>query len=302
VESNQPRLASDVIFVDARDALDSLREHVEQVRDTAVTTAQASHVALRRQHMIFSAIAVLIWVLIALLFMPTGSEASDTTAPTIVERSSSTNNTTTTTTAVAPSDRMLFVPESPAPVPTKEPARLAAAPSVSRPDLTAAAALCSDLARASSLQELQSLLGRAAHMLQATGVVVWLADLETLYPVASWGYDDRMMARVTSIPCDAANLTAAAFRNEETRTSAAIGTHAAAVAVPLIGPNGPVGVFSGELPRVSKVDENITAIAAIVAAQLVTLIAPEAEHHSSLSSMPDPLAVSVNTGDLTKIT
>jgi hypothetical protein len=134
--------------------------------------------------------------------------------------------------------------------------------------------VCTDLGRVSQSIEISALLQRAANVLNASGVVVWMASSagRELYPAASAGYDDRLLARIGSIPRDAANVTAGALRDAAPRTSPALGSSAAALAVPLMTPLGPVGVFSAEIREVSEVDEARMAVAAIFAAQLATLL------------------------------
>ena len=74
-------------------------------------------------------------------------------------------------------------------------------------------------------------------------MIVWIAsnDGNSLSPVASHGFDQKMVSRIGRIPRDSANLTAAAFRDNVPRVSAATATAPAALAVALCGPTGPVG-------------------------------------------------------------
>ena len=82
------------------------------------------------------------------------------------------------------------------------------------------------------------------------------------------------MARIGKIGRDSANLTAAAFRENAPKVSAATATTPAALAVPMCSPTGPAGVLSVELKAGQPVDESKVALAAIVAAQLATLAMP----------------------------
>jgi hypothetical protein len=142
------------------------------------------------------------------------------------------------------------------------------------PIAPAVAALCTDFARMSESSDINALLARAAAVLDATGIVIWMAsaDRDTLIPAASTGYDERLFSRIGSIPRGAANLTAAAFRDQTARTSARSGSAAPALAVPLVAPQGAVGVFSAELRDGGDVDPQRVAIASILAAQLSTLL------------------------------
>jgi hypothetical protein len=255
VRDDQTRLASDVVFTEAGHALDDLRLQIMATRDRASAMARASHSVLERQRAIFAAGALLIWLIVATLLVPIGQ----TERPSVEAAREA---------PPAPVDPpgLPPVPEAATPDPP-----LALVEVDRGPDMAAAAALCGDFARAEDAHELEALLERAARVLDATGVIVWLADSAALYPAAAWGYDARLLSRVSSIPRDAVNLTAAAFRTGSLRTSAAAGNTPAALAAPLVGPRGPVGVLSGEI-RGRVVDNSTAAVAAIFAAQLVTLV------------------------------
>ena len=123
---------------------------------------------------------------------------------------------------------------------------------------------------------LSGVLDRAAAAINATGVIVWIAsnDGNTLSPVASHGFDQKLVTRIGRIARDSANLTAMAFRENVPRVSAATSTAPAALAVSLCGPTGPVGVLSVELKPDVPADEARVALATIFAAQLATLANP----------------------------
>jgi hypothetical protein len=166
-----------------------------------------------------------------------------------------------------------------------------ASPEVSAPalNLREAAAVCTELGRVSQSNEISALLDRAAHVLNASGVIVWMAstDGRELYAAASAGYDDRLLARIGSIPRSAANVTAGALRDAAPKTSPGVGPAAAALAVPLMTPLGPVGVLSAEIRNVASVDETRMAIATIFAAQLALLLGSMATPAASAAEPPE---------------
>jgi hypothetical protein len=140
------------------------------------------------------------------------------------------------------------------------------------------AALCTDLARVADSQEIPTLLARAAALLNASGLVVWMASeggLE-LCPAVTTGYDDRLIALMGTISREADNVTAAAFRDGLARTSAARPNASAALAVPLLTPAGAVGVLSAEIRDVPEIDPQRQALASILSAQLATLLGSSA--------------------------
>ena len=140
--------------------------------------------------------------------------------------------------------------------------------------MSAAAAICTDMGRVSQGNELTGLLERAAGVLHASGVIVWIAsdNKDLLFPAASAGYDPRLFQRLGPLRRDAANLTAAAFRGGTGRSSAGTDGSPAALAVPLLTPQGPVGILSAEFRDVPVVDADRQALAAIFAAQLANLL------------------------------
>jgi len=136
--------------------------------------------------------------------------------------------------------------------------------------------ICSDLSTLADPGALTGALARAGAALDAGGLIVWVAsnDGGSLSPVATHGFDPKLVARIGRIPRDSSNMTAAAFRENAPRVSAATANAPAAIAVSLCGPTGPVGVLSAELQQGIPADEGRVALATIFAAQLATLAMP----------------------------
>ncbi len=149
-------------------------------------------------------------------------------------------------------------------------------PSVPLRSILEVSEICSDMSSLADTGALSGVLERAAAAINATGVIVWIAsdDGNTLSPVASHGFDEKLVTRIGRIARDSANLTAMAFRENVPRVSAATSTAPAALAVSLCGPTGPVGVLSVELKPDMPADEARVALATIFAAQLATLVDP----------------------------
>ena len=178
-------------------------------------------------------------------------------------------------TPVAPAAPPAEPPAPAEPVALTEPVAPAepAAPAAPVP-LTAAASLCTDLARVSDSSEITGLLRRACDVLGASGIILWIAspDRRMLFPVASAGYDERLISRIGPIARDESNLTAIAFREAESRTSGSSDTSRAAFAVPLVTPEGPAGVLSAELLGGDSLEPQQVDLATIVAAQLSLIV------------------------------
>ena len=149
--------------------------------------------------------------------------------------------------------------------------------------------ICADLSTLADTGALSGALNRAASALNASGVIVWIAsnDGSALSPVASHGFDQKLVARFGRISRESANLTAAAFRENVPRTSTATPTAPAALAVTLCGPMGPLGVLSVELKPDVPPDDARLALATIFAAQLATLANPISSEAGAPESSAD---------------
>jgi hypothetical protein len=172
-----------------------------------------------------------------------------------------------------------------------------ASPAAARPalplNLPDAAELCVDLARVMDARDLPALLQRAATLLDATGVIVWVVDGggSTLQPLLAHGYPDRVIRRLGTLDAGGDNVTALAYQSLRPQTmNGGTASDAGALAVPLIAASGCSGVLAAEI-RQSRPGPESIALARIVAAQLATVIGPT----SAASSTADSLARA--TGD-----
>ena len=151
-----------------------------------------------------------------------------------------------------------------------------AEPSVSLRSVADVSEICADLSSLGDTGALAGALERAATVLGASGVIVWIAsnDGNSLAPVASHGFDQKLVTRIGRIPRESANLTAAAFRENVPRVSAATSRRRRRWPCHVCGPSGPVGVLSVELKPDVPADDSRVALATIFAAQLATLANP----------------------------
>lgn len=144
-------------------------------------------------------------------------------------------------------------------------------------DLSEAARLCTDLARVQDTSELQGLLARAATLLHASGIVVWMAAAETdvLWPAFSHGYSPQALARMRALPRDGATPVSVAFRKGLVEVVPGGPDGTGAVVVPIVTSGGCVGAMAVELRPGAEPRDPGHALARIVAAQLATLVAGE---------------------------
>jgi GAF domain len=149
-------------------------------------------------------------------------------------------------------------------------------------DLTTAAELCTALSRLDSAAALPDMLARAATLLDASGVIVWMAAGHELLAAASHGYDPRVISRLGGIPRDAENATAAAWRTGEVRTVPGDVMANGAIVAPMFAPDTCIGVLAAEVRHGREHDRAAQALTTMVAAQLATVLgawpaAPQAQ-------------------------
>jgi hypothetical protein len=183
-------------------------------------------------------------------------------------------------------------PEAAPMVPVIEPVRFEAplpkARAAVTPKLLTTAQLCRELSRVVEGTDLPGLIERAARVLDASGIIVWVAEpsRQRLLPALSHGYDDRTVVRMGSIHRDANNAVAAAYRTSEIRTVAGDASTNGAIIVPLMTSDGCVGTLSAEMRAGAEKDESSQALATIFASQLATLVATP-------SAVPVPAPVKI---------
>ena len=270
-------LAGDIVFTEVRDLLSESIEQVQTARTTLNAAANARVSALRREQAMLAGVVIGVWAIIAsLLVTPTKPVA-------IKDPGEWRNDLAATIKRPIPKEPETaklkpVEPVAPAePIAPAEPvAPLPAIPSVPVMALQEVGEICADLSALADPGALTGALDRAATVLDASGMIVWIAsnDGNSLSPVASHGFDEKMVSRIGRIPRESANLTAAAFRENVPRVSAATLTAQAALAVALCGPTGPVGVLSVELKSGVPADESRVALTTIFGAQLATLAQP----------------------------
>jgi len=269
IKAGQLLMAGDVIFTEGGQTATLAARYIESGRLSEHQAFDASEADMRKQQAAALAAAALVTVLVLVLVGVARPAAAD-----MVEK---------------PVEGLgLAAPPSPSrDVLLREPSKREATPvsvfsarAVS-PILKNAANLCTEFARVTSLEDLTALLGRAADMLDASGLVVWLgtptgADLR---PVLAHGYSDQALARMPTVPRSANNAAAAAYRSGTLQiVLTQPGSSAGAVVAPLLGPDGCIGALSAEIASGGEGSDAVQALATLFAAQLAAVLAapPEA--------------------------
>ncbi len=277
VRGRQILAASDAVFSDGVDLTRKISESIDQGRVAAVRALEAQAAALERREVFSLGAAAAAATLIVVLLVPV--QKPDAPLPDIRP-------------AAVPALPALAINHSEEPPPAEveiAPAAAAAPPPPMMPepavapepepprvDLGGVARLCGDIARLVDTRALPGMLERAAGLLDASGIVLWIADPDgrELAPIVTHGYPPHIVTRLGTIPRGAENATAAAFRTCLLQTVDTDSVSNGAIAAPLVTPAGCVGVMAAEIRNEGERHDAILATAGIVAAQLATLVGP----------------------------
>lgn len=257
IRSGQPLMAGDVVFTEGREAASQAGRQIEAARLAEHEALDQSDAGTRLQqaYALGGAMAVSVFVVMLLAFA--GQARDQWTVEASCEE--------------AAVDGELMLREAPLrkpQVPGLEPRQL--------PALKAAAELCTELGRVNDLEELTRLMARAAQALDASGLIVWLAGSPNtdLRPVLAHGYSAQTLARMPAIPRSADNAVAAAYRASRLQiVLSRPGSASGAVVAPLLSHEGCVGALTVEINDRGETSDAVQALAAIVAAQLVGVVA-----------------------------
>lgn len=285
--------AEDLIFADGLETSASLERDVRAAAQTIAADHRLHVRDLRERELIVAALAASVSVLVALLLVPSGRQA---TSP-AVSAASETRDTSdlplnlrdATPRTIDSPPRVLVAP-APAPPPpatrahtlVHRPAREPVLEPPVEPDRAliarwlAAADLCGALARVVDSRDLPALVAHINRVLDAQGTIVWMSEMgeRALKAALAHGYRDDVLERLGVVGWDAANPAAEAFRRRETRVVDAAGGAPAALVVPLVSGSGCAGVMTVEFKPNAAPDSTTLALAQIFAAQLAGVVAP----------------------------
>jgi hypothetical protein len=139
-------------------------------------------------------------------------------------------------------------------------------------ELSGAAAVCGQLARLTDAAALPAVLARAADVLDAPGLIIWIGAGDQLFAAMAHGYDSRVLSRLGAINRIADNATAQAWREAELRTVPASAGANGAIVAPLIAHDGCRGVLAVEVRHGRERNEAARAVASMFASQLAGLV------------------------------
>ncbi len=266
--NRQLTLASDLLFTDGFDLTRKAGAAVERAVTSELVHHDRAAADVRRQEMMALGGAAGVATLGLLLLLPTGRKREDA-EPTPITSIPPARGVSARTLADLQDFGVVVRPAVPA-------APVAAAPARPTVDLGGMAALCVDFARIQETRALPSLLERASGILNASGIVLWIADPDgrELSPIVVHGYSPQLANRFGTIARDAENVTALAYRTGLLQTMKGDEVSNGAVAAPLVSSSGAVGVMAIEMKDGGEQQEALLAVATIFASQLATLVGP----------------------------
>jgi hypothetical protein len=301
--TGQNLIASDLIFSDGLELTDGAAARVAAALDAETAVREAAIATLRSRQVFALVAAAAAAVLVILLLYQTADEpiirrlpearpanmaeaasarvVGTTSAPAAVTQGIAVDAPSPPET-IAARETGDAVDQSPAPVlPALSPATESSAA-----DFSDLASLCTDMARVVDTQQLPGLLERASSLLDAQGIILWIADPDAreLNPILAQGYPAQLLNRLGALPRDAENATAAAFRTSLLQTVKSEADSNGAIAAPLVTSSGCVGVMAAEVRNEAEQRDVKLAAAAIMAAQLATLVGPPPAQRSKVEA------------------
>lgn len=253
----QELMAADVIFSDGRNLLDGMTATLRELHSAERTWYRAELAALSKERWLVVVLTLLAWAGVVAALAATSSSASAARSVTQADSEE---------------------------VSVDRPAATGA------PDLAQAAALCTDLSRVTDTARLSDLLGRAASILDASGLILWMSAGEQLFPVFGHGYPPETLARFGPIARGTNNAAATAWRSGRLTTVAGDETSNGAVVAPMFGPDACIGVLAVEIRQGLEEDLTTQAVTTMIAAQLATVVAAWPAASSAQSPITEPEA------------
>src|SRR6266545_3386314 len=251
MKSGQQLMAGDVIFTEGGQTAATAGRLVETARQAEHQALDAKDAAVRKQEALAIGGAAAFAALMVMLLVPARPTAAPADAVAVE------------TSSAASAVSVASAPAAQAAVPRN-----------------AAAELATDFGRLRDVNDLTLLLRRAAKVMDASGLVVWMGSLNgaDLRPVLAHGYSDETMARMAPVPRAAGNAAAAAYRSGKLQIVVSSPGSSGAIVAPILVPDGCIGALSAEF-RGTETSESIQSVTAIVASHLATVLsdAPRAD-------------------------
>ena len=281
--SGQNLLASDLIFTDSLELMTNTSRQLDIARTSEQNAYELVRQDLRRNQAIMIVSAVGTSLISIILLVPTERRKLEKLDGTVTE--SAVVATTVSNNLISKHEDNTSIPEFDSPVDLFEFGEVSRNTKTNFPNLERAADLCTDLGRLIDTKDLPDVLSRAAELLHAVGIIIWVCDDsgEMLKPTAWYGYSPNDLNQIGKIRCDGDNITVEAYRTAKLQIVRGSTDEPGAIAAPLLSPNGCIGVISAELRKECEIDELIQATTKILAAQFSTLITADEPPESKMA-------------------
>ena len=284
LKSGQQLMAGDVIFTEGSDAAATAVRQIETARQAQHQAAEVELAAARKQQTLIAGVAAGVIFVIVLLLIPV--PRGKTAEPSVAIGLSGLSHSATA--ASASSDAPVAAPAPAAPMTARAQGSV----------LKAATEVATEFGRVRDLDELTRVLGRAAEVMGASGLMVWMGSVEgsDLRPVLAHGYSAEMIARIPPVPRSADNAAAAAYRSGTLQIvlSHPGGTSGAVVA-PILTQDGCIGALSAEIRSGGETSESTQALAAIFAAHLAGVLSAAPAPAAVVPESIEPAAAAANS-------
>jgi hypothetical protein len=273
-------MATDLVFTEGVAVAAATRQHIEQARLEEHQEFDRFEAGYRKLEISALGGTAAIVLLTAMLLAIAGlkSRPDKATASTSFNRIAPTVAPPPTTAPFSADDLPLRDGGQPQVSPREVPAQPAELPAhTTAVALQSVAQICTDIARIGDPEELKGLLSRAAEVLDASGLVLWLgtASGSELQPALAHGYSPEMVSRIPMVSRSANNAAAAAYRSGTLQIvlSRSDSPAKGAVVAPVMSAEGCVGVLSAEIRDGGESSERVQSLATIFAAQLAGVVA-----------------------------
>jgi hypothetical protein len=253
-------MAADLVQDEAKPGAEAMRAAVLEWRAAEGNATESARTALVQQLWMVLGGTLGFWAIGVLLLAPRQTAAAPAAAASLSILAEPAGET-----AIAP----------PAEAPPVQSAPIEAVQAI---DLVPAAELCADIARADSGETLAALVDRAADVIGASGIVVWLAGSgDELVPALAHGYGPHANGLLGTLPLSEENVTTRAWHSGQLQCVDGDARSRAALAAPMFQGPRRTGVLAVELTDGGVPGPLPRALTSILAAQFATALSPQSE-------------------------
>jgi hypothetical protein len=271
LRAGETLMASDLIFGEARHTIDGIVLSLRELHDAESSSTSVERQRLDQQVWSSVAGASAVWLLGLMLLVRLPKAQGAVSGATAASPEPQTTDASTL--RLVPEPTASPAPDRPIDDGHTSSMRLTPeAPWPASVDLAAAADVCTAMSRVTSTEALTDLLGRAAAVLDAPGVIVWMGAGEELFPAIAYGYDARVVSRLGAIARFADNATSNAWVMGQLRTVPGDSTTNGAIVAPMFGSDSCIGVLAAEVRHGRENDPATQAVTVMFAAQLATAV------------------------------